>query len=170
MRAWCAISLGPGVELLAVVKANGYGHGMVGVAKALAEEAQIFGVANLEEATALRPEVSQPIIILGPALPAERSSIVEGGFIPSVSTFEEAQDFDRAATGSPVAINFKIDTGMGRMGVPQAEAMALFKQVAALPNIKIHSLSTHLPVSNEDADFTRAELARVCRDRKETSR
>lgn len=150
--------LGPGVELLAVVKANGYGHGLVGVAKALADEAQIFGVANLEEGTALRGEVSQPIIILGPALAAERSPIVQGGFIPSVSTFDEAQAFDRAAGGSPVAINFKIDTGMGRMGVPQAEAMALFKKLAALPNIKIHSVSTHLPVSNEDADFTRAEL------------
>jgi alanine racemase len=151
--------LGPGVELLAVVKANGYGHGMVGVAKALAQAAQFFGVANLEEAAILRSEVSHPIIILGPALPAERSPIAEGGFIPSISTFEEAQEFDRVAKGSPVAINFVIDTGMGRMGVPQAEATALYKKVAALPNIKMHSLSTHLPVSNEDADFTRAELA-----------
>jgi alanine racemase len=152
--------LGPGVELLAVVKANGYGHGLVGVAKALAKEAQIFGVANLEEAATLRGEVSQPIIILGPALLEETGPIVEGGFIPSVSTLEEAQDFDRAAAGrSPVAINFKVDTGMGRMGVPLAEATALFGKIVALPNIKIHSLSTHLPVSNEDADFTRTELA-----------
>ena len=151
--------LGPGVELLAVVKANGYGHGMVGVAKALSQDAQFFGVANLEEATILRREVSHPLIILGPALPAERSPIAEGGFIPSVSTFEEAMEFDRVAQRAPVAINFVIDTGMGRMGVPEAEAMALFKKVAALPNIKIHSLSTHLPVSNEDANFTRAELA-----------
>jgi alanine racemase len=151
--------LGSGVELLAVVKANGYGHGMVGVAKALAQDAQFFGVANLEEATVLRREVSHPLIILGPALPAERSPIAEGGFIPSISTFEEAQEFDRAAQHTPVAINFVIDTGMGRMGVPQAEAMALFRKVTALPKIKVHSLSTHLPVSTEDADFTRAELA-----------
>lgn len=151
--------LGPGVELLAVVKANGYGHGMVGVAKALAQDAQFFGVANLEEATILRSDVSHPIMILGPALPAERSLIAEGGFIPSISTLEEAQEFDRVAQRTPVAINFVIDTGMGRMGVPQAEARALFKKVATLSNLKIHSLSTHLPVSNEDADFTRAELA-----------
>ena len=98
--------LGLGVELLAVVKANGYGHGMVGVAKALAQEAQFFGVANLEEATILRSEVSHPIVILGPALPAERSPITEGGFIPSISTFAEAQDFNRVATrDTPVAIN-----------------------------------------------------------------
>jgi alanine racemase len=151
--------LGSGVELLAVVKANGYGHGMVGVAKALANDAQFFGVANLEEATILRAEVSQPIIILGPALDGERSAITNGGFIPSISTFEEAQAFDRVAARSPVAINFVIDTGMGRMGVVQAEAMALFKEIAALSNIKVHSLSTHLPVSNEDAGFTRSELA-----------
>lgn len=150
--------LGAGVELLAVVKANGYGHGMVGVAKALAKEAQFFGVANLEEATTLRREVSHPIIILGPALPAERSRIAEGGFIPSISTFAEAQEFDRVAQRTPVAINFVIDTGMGRMGVPHAEAMALFKKITALANIKIHGLSTHLPVSNEDADFTRVQL------------
>src|SRR5947199_4625150 len=71
---------------------------------------------------------------------------------------EEAREFDRVAQRAPVAINFVIDTGMGRMGVPQAEAIALFRKVAASPNIRIHSLSTHLPVSNEDADFTRAEL------------
>lgn len=151
--------LGSGVELLAVVKANGYGHGMVGVAKALAQHVQFFGVANLEEATTLRRVVSHPLIILGPALPAERFPIAQGGFIPSISTFAEAREFGRAAQPTPVAINFVIDTGMGRMGVPQAEATALFERVTALPNIKIHSLSTHLPVSNEDADFTRKELA-----------
>lgn len=151
--------LGAGVDLLAVIKANGYGHGMVGVAKALAEDAQLFGVANLDEATTLRGEVSQPIIILGPALAGERPEIAASGFIPSISTLEEARDFDRLAGPSPVAINLVIDTGMGRMGVVQAGAMALFQKIIALPNIRIHSLSTHLPVSNEDADFTHAELA-----------
>lgn len=150
--------LGPTVQLLAVVKANGYGHGMVGVAEALAKDAQFFGVANLEEAITLRREVLHPIIILGPALPEERIPIAESGFIPSVSTLAEAQAFNRAAKESPVPVNFVVDTGMGRMGVPQVEAVELFKKVTALPNMKIHSLSTHLPVSNEDADFTRAEL------------
>ena len=150
--------IGPRVELLAVVKANGYGHGMVGVSKALADEVDYFGVANLEEALLLGKEVSQPIIILGPALESERPAIVTGGFIPSISTFQEAMEFDRLAKNSPVSINFVIDTGMGRMGVVQSAAMPLVERVVALPNIKIHSLSTHLPVSNEDADYTRAEL------------
>jgi alanine racemase len=154
-------------ELLAVVKADAYGHGMIRVAQALADDAQLFGVANLEEAIALRNELSHPIIILGPALPEERSTIAERGFIPSISTFAEAQDFARLARNTPVLINFKIDTGMGRMGVPEPDAVAVFKQIAALPNIKIHSISTHLPVSNEDAEYTRDELSRFGRDVKQ---
>ena len=147
-------------ELLAVVKANAYGHGMVGVAQVLADDAHLFGVANLEEATTLRAALPHPIIILGSAVPQERSTIAERGFVPSVSTLEEAQDFDRLARGEPVAINFKVDTGMGRMGVVESEAVAVFKKVAALPKIKIHSVSTHMPVSNEDAEYTRDELLR----------
>jgi alanine racemase len=147
-------------ELLAVIKANGYGHGMVEVAQALAEDAQLFGVANLEEATELRAALLHPIIILGPALPEERSTIAERGFIPSISTLEEAQDYDCMAPGVQVAINFKVDTGMGRMGAPEGEALEVFKKVSGFPHIKIHSVSTHLPVSNEDAEYTRDELLR----------
>src|ERR1043165_4900696 len=98
-------------EILAVVKANAYGHGMIGVAEALASEVQLFGVANFEEAIALREAgLPHPIIILGPALPGERSAIVERGFIPTISAVDEAQAFDRIG---PIAINFKVDTGMG---------------------------------------------------------
>jgi alanine racemase len=168
-------------QMLAVVKADGYGHGLIGVAQALAEEAQLFGVANLEEASQLRATLQHPIVILGPALPEERLKITQRGFIPSISAFEEAQDFSRLASdprvdplpgqgeadatapseGRTVAVNFKVDTGMGRMGAPENEALKLFQKVAALPHIKIHSVSTHLPVSNEDAEYTRDQLVRV---------
>jgi alanine racemase len=147
-------------QLLAVVKANAYGHGMVGVAQALANDAQLFGVANLEEALELRSALPHPIVILGPALPEERSTIAARGFIPTISTLEEAEEFDRLASVAPVPINFKIDTGMGRMGVPENNAFALFKKVAELPNIRIDSISSHPPVANEDADYTRDELLR----------
>src|SRR6266850_516921 len=72
-------------EMLAVVKANAYGHGLMGVAEALSNESLLFGVANVEEALALRESFSHPIVILGPALPEERSIIVERGFIPTIS-------------------------------------------------------------------------------------
>jgi alanine racemase len=147
-------------DLLAVVKANAYGHGMLGVAETLADKAQLFGVANLEEATALRNVVPHPIIILGPAFPQERSEIVVRQFIPTISSVEEAEDFNRLATTGNVSVNFKIDTGMGRMGAPEKEALELFRKVAALPRIHVHSVSTHMPVSNEDADYTRDQLVR----------
>jgi alanine racemase len=147
-------------EMVAVVKANAYGHGLIGVAEALADEAQLFGVANMEEALALRESLSHPIVILGPALPEERSTIAERGFIPTISSLEEAEDFNRLAHRSPVVVNFKIDTGMGRMGVPQNQALDALKKVSALPNLRIHSVSTHLPVSGEDADYTRNQLLR----------
>jgi alanine racemase len=147
-------------ELLAVVKANAYGHGMVDVAEALANDAQLFGVANVEEAITLREALAHPILILGPAIPEERPAIAEAGVIPTISTFEEAEDFSRLGHSGGVAINFKIDTGMGRMGVPEHEALTLFKRIASLPNITIHSVSTHLPVSDEDAVYTRDELQR----------
>jgi alanine racemase len=144
-------------EMLAVVKANAYGHGLMGVAEALADDAQLFGVANLEEALALRESLTHPIMILGPAIPDEQSTIVERSFIPTVSTFEEAEAFARVG---PTSINFKVDTGMGRMGAVENEAVEIFKRVAALPKIDTHSISTHMPVSDVDADYTRDELVR----------
>ena len=144
-------------EMLAVVKANAYGHGLVGVAETLADEAQLFGVANLQEAFTLRESLPQPIVILGPATPEERPIIAEQGFIPTISSLEEAQAFDRL---KPVSVNFKIDTGMGRMGVEQNEAREVFRRVAAMANVEVHSISTHMPVSNEDAEYTRDQLVR----------
>ncbi|HEU0208677.1 MAG TPA: alanine racemase, partial [Candidatus Udaeobacter sp.] len=147
-------------EMLAVVKANAYGHGLVGVAQALANDAQLFGVANLQEALVLRDSLPHPIVILGPATPEERPIIAERRFIPTISNLEEAKAFDRF---NRVAVNFKIDTGMGRMGVVQSEALEVFKRTAALPNIEIHSVSTHMPVSNEDADYTHDQIDRFQR-------
>ena len=164
-----------GAEMLAVVKANAYGHGAIGVAEALANEVQLFGVANIEEALALRQKVKHPIITLSPTLPDERAAVVEHRIISTISSFEEAEAFNRIAKQNPlpekeesrvatgegkVSINFKVDTGNGRMGVVEAESVGVFKRVAALPNIDIHSVSTHMPVSNEDAEYTRDELIR----------
>jgi alanine racemase len=147
-------------ELLAVVKANAYGHGMIEVAKALADHVQLFGIANLEEAIALRAAVSHPIIIFGPALPQERAEIAGRDFIPTISTLDEAEDFNRLATSRPLPVNFKVDTGMGRMGASEGEALAVFEKTAALPQLRIHSISTHMPVSDEDAVYTRDQLVR----------
>src|SRR5438045_8662722 len=126
-------------EMLAGVKANAYGHGLMGVAETLAEQVQLFGVANLEEAVALRERFHLPVIILGPSLPEEMPTIVERGFIPTISTFDEAQAFDRVGK---TAINFKVDHRMGRMGAVANEALEIFKRVAAVSKVDIHNGST----------------------------
>src|SRR5205814_9227596 len=73
--------IGP-AEMLAVVKANAYGHGILGVAETLADDAQLFGVANLEEALALRESLTHPILILASVTSDVRSAIVEHVSIP----------------------------------------------------------------------------------------
>src|SRR2546421_120449 len=83
--------------------------------------------------------------------------IVERGFIPTISTSEEAKAFDRVGK---ISINFKIDTGMGRMGAVETEAVEIFKRIAKLSKIDIHSVSTHMPVSDVDAEYTKDELVR----------
>jgi alanine racemase len=90
-------------------------------------------------------------------LPGERATIVRHEFIPTISAVDEAKAF--AETGT-VSINFKVDTGMGRMGVPEPQWLAAFKAVSALPNLRVHSVSTHMPVSNENAEYTRDQLNR----------
>lgn len=147
--------VGPQPALLAVVKADGYGHGMVEVARALREDAELFGVANLQEALALREGgISHPVLILGPALPEERAAIKARGFIASVSSLAEALAFEGSAAG----INFVIDTGMGRMGCAPDDALAELEKIARLPNLTLHSVSTHLPVADEDEAFSEMQL------------
>lgn len=148
--------VGPQPALLAVVKADGYGHGMVEVARALRDEAELFGVANLHEALALREGgISHPVLLLGPALPEERAAIKAHGFIVSVSSLTEALAFE----GSTAGINFAIDTGMGRIGCTSDNALAEVEKIARHPDLILHSVSTHLPAADEDVAFTEKELA-----------
>ena len=147
--------VGPETALLAVVKADAYGHGMVEVAQTLRDEAELFGVAHLDEALELRASgLAHPVLILGPALPEEWAAISEHRFIATVSSFEEARAFE----GNSAPINFAIDTGMGRIGCWHEEAIAELERIARLPRLKLHSVSTHLPSADEDAAFTRDQL------------
>lgn len=150
--------VGPKAALLAVIKANGYGHGLPAVAEALSASAEIFGVANLDEALAARAVVPNAILILGPALPVERTEIARAGFIASVSNYDEALGFAGVARQAPVPLNLAIDTGMGRMGVRNVDAMTTLKKIAGIPNVQIHSISTHLPSADDDAEFTQRQL------------
>lgn len=152
--------LGQGGALLAVIKANAYGHGLAAVAKALAEKADLFGVANLHEANETREVVPHPVLILGPALPSERAEIIAREFIPTISSVEEAREFSRLTNGRTVAVNCAIDTGMGRIGIPEGAAINEIKAIAALEGVEIHSISTHLPSADDDETFSAEQLSR----------
>jgi alanine racemase len=104
--------------------------------------------------------VPHPVIILGPALPAERAAIVEHRFIASISSYDEALAFSAAASGRAVYANCKIDTGMGRMGIREDDAVEEIVRISKLPNIEIHSVSSHLPSADEDPVFTKEQLVR----------
>ncbi|MGA7395208.1 MAG: alanine racemase [Terrimicrobiaceae bacterium] len=145
--------IGPKPGIVAVVKANAYGHGSAQVAGAIAGMVELFGVANVEEASelnALQPD----ILLLSPSAPGERQEVVARRCIATVSSAAEASDF----TGG--RINFKVDTGMGRIGCWEEDALEELRAVVRLKNVEVHSISTHLPVPDEDASFTLAQLNR----------
>ena len=152
-----AIGKKPGI--IAVVKADGYGHGGPEAARTLAPYAEQFGVATLDEARAVRAAVpDKDILILSPCLPDEREEVVREGFIPVVSSTAEAKAYAHLSQGKPVQIHLCIDTGMGRIGVWQDDAIKTAQEIAAIEGIGVESISTHLPVADSDADFTAQEL------------
>ncbi len=152
--------LDPGVRLAAIIKADAYGHGLGEVARCLGAEADLFGVANLTEAREIRATGSKvPILILGPALPEERYSIVHEGFIPSISTINEAAGYAQC-TRDTLAIHLVIDTGMGRIGVSEREATDAFAAFRSIGRLKVIAVSSHLPVADEDEEYTGEQLDR----------
>jgi alanine racemase len=152
---------GPGRNILTVVKADAYGHGLRQTAALLMQSGtDIFGVANLAEARAIRA-VGQgwPILMLGACLPEEVEVAVREGVMPTLSTLEEARLFSAAAAGhgKVVSAHLKVDTGMGRLGAPVSEAVALLDEVEKLPALVISGLYTHYSSAEEDAAFTRRQ-------------
>ena len=143
--------------VMAVVKANGYGHGLNEVAAILREGVEVFAVASLGEALQLRRHNTEtPILLLSAALPEEYREIGRRGFIPTISSLEEARLFSKVAPNG-AAVHFKVDTGMGRLGALPEEAVKTLKKIAALP-LSIHSISTHLPSADSDTASTLAQL------------
>ena len=151
--------VGDQTGLIAVVKADGYGHGGPEVAQTLAPFAEQFGVATVGEARAVRAAVlDKDILILSPCLPDEREAAVREGFIPVVSSTAEAKAYARLVQGKPARIHLCVDTGMGRIGVWQDDALKTAQEIAAIEGLDIESVSTHLPVADSDPAFTAEEL------------
>lgn len=153
-------SIGEKPGIIAVVKADGYGHGGSAVAKTLTPHVEQLGVATLDEARAVRAAVAdRDILILSPCLPGEREAVVKEGFIPVISSTAEAKAYAHFGAGKRVRVHLCIDTGMGRIGVWQNEAVKTAQEIASINVISVDSVSTHLPVADSDPDFTSEELS-----------
>lgn len=153
-------------QLLAVVKADAYGHGMVQVARAtLQAGASHLAVALAEEGAALREAgVEAPVLVLGAALEDEALLGVTHGLTMTVCTPAMVQTLERAArqTGKQAMAHLKIDTGMGRIGArTEQEVRAVVEELANCPHVSLTGAFTHFAdADGDDMTFTCKQLER----------
>jgi len=145
--------------VMAVVKADAYGHGVLPVAHAAVEAgADRLAVALPEEGRKLREaDFELPIQILGEVLPKQVSILVENDLIPTISKLETVEQLDELANkkGITKKVHVKVDTGMGRIGVFPDNALDFIKEVMSFENIKVEGLMTHFAKADEeDKDYT----------------
>lgn len=144
----------PGCRLMAVVKADGYGHGAVPVARAaLAGGASSFGVATLAEGVQLRRAgITAPVLVLGNLIhPDELRSCLRWQLMPTLSGMREALLCQHlaAAGGRPMGVHLKLDTGMTRLGVDWRDGPQLVAALHGLADVELKGVYTHL--ANADA-------------------
>jgi alanine racemase len=139
--------IGPEKKILPMVKANGYGHGAVAVARALAEEgAHGFGVATVEEALELRKAgIHRPILVVAGAYPDQIGRFIEHQITAAVHDWAAMKCLDSAAQacGTQVAVHIKVDTGMGRLGFLAAEMESWLPEIQKLTALKIEGVFSH---------------------------
>ena len=148
---------------MAVVKADGYGHGAVEVAlSALESGANCLGVALPEEGEQLRKAgIKAPILILGLIQPDEANKVIDLGLEQTVCTLELALALDQEArkASAKVNVHIKVDTGMGRIGVAAEDALELIRKVSRYKNLKVKGLFSHFPSADgTDKVFTKKQI------------
>lgn len=159
--------IGDRTRYLAVVKADAYGHGAVECSLRLEPEGvDWFAVATLEEAVELRHAgVSRPILCLGGFWPGQEDCGIALGVSPVVFDLDAAERIGRAAVSKSVEakIHVKVDTGMGRVGVPFPEVAAFVDRLVVIPGIEVQGVMTHFAVADDLAasDFTNLQIERL---------
>ncbi len=142
-------------RVLAVVKADAYGHGAVPVARALEQAGVDFlGVAAVSEGIELRQAgIQTPIIVLTGFFPGEERDLLEYDITPGITAPAQIDRLEAAAQAAarPVRCHLKVDTGMGRLGISCAEASRVAQRLAGSRNLELEGLYTHFAASE---DFT----------------
>lgn len=146
--------------LCAVVKADGYGHGDIPIADAaLAGGATSLAVALVEEGLRLRDAgIEAPILLLSEPPPEDAARIAAGSLIPTIYRSEFAAAL-AAVAEHPIPVHIKVNTGMHRVGAEPAAVAALVEMVLGEPRLTLDGLWTHFAVAEEDAEFTKRQLA-----------
>jgi len=157
--------LKPGTKIMAVVKADAYGHGAVQAAKVLSRAgADMFAVASLEEGIQLREAgVSSDILILGYTQPEWAQAVVQGDFIQTVYHLGLARALQREALSlnKTARVHVKIDTGMSRIGLLPEKAAYFVREIAASDGLSLDGVFTHLSCADDPGnDFSDEQLAR----------
>jgi alanine racemase len=154
--------VGPKVKILAVVKSDGYGHGLIEVSKKLIScGVDYLGVGSIEESIRLREaKVKLPILILGSILPNQVELIVANDIAQTVFTREVARALNNEAKkrSKMAKIHIKVDTGMGRIGIWHEETLDFIKWIFSLKFLEVEGIFTHLSCADEDEVFTNHQI------------
>ncbi len=158
----------PSVKLLAVVKADAYGHGAIPVAKKLEELSTDFlGVARVEEGIELRNGgITKPVLVLSGVYQEEVAEVLTYQLTPLVYRGDIAEALSAAAgkRGKKIPLHIKVDTGMGRIGVLAEAAVAFADRVRKLGNVEIEGIASHFSTADEgDLAFAEEQLERFSR-------
>ena len=142
-------------EILAVVKADAYGHGFMDISRELEElGVNAFGVAFLAEGIQLRKSGSdKPILLLGGVYPGQERKCIGFNLSTALFTMEQARALNHAASAGKLfrkaQIHLKIDTGMGRLGVPYSDVPEFLAELKKLPNIILEGVMSHFASADE---------------------
>ena len=158
-------SVGPGVDVLAVVNDDAYGHGAIRAAQiALGHGASWLGVASVKEATDLRQGGLQaPILVLGSTAPWQALDAVGNDLVATVFSDDAAVALSQAAQslGRTARVHVKVDTGMGRLGLLPHEVVPFVQRLSRLPVLQVDGVFTHMASADGgDLSYTRRQLAR----------
>ena len=148
-----------GVPVMAIIKADAYGHGAVEIARHIDGDCAFFGVSSILEALELRQAgIEKPILILGYTPVAAFPEAIRQGIRPAIFRYEDALALSQAATalGMTAKFHIAVDTGMSRIGFQVTpEEADICARIAALPNVEAEGLFSHLATA-DCADLTRA--------------
>jgi alanine racemase len=153
-------------KIMAVVKANGYGHGAVEVAKtALANGADRLAVARLGEALVLRESgITCPILVLGYTPPEQYKEVIVNDLTQTIYTLQTARELNHAAEklGRTLTVHIKIDTGMGRIGfIPDEKSLNEIAEIVVLNQLNVEGIFTHFAKADaSDKSYTNIQFER----------